>query len=139
MRYTLTFWENHYDQLTTHLFQSEGRPERAAYLLCGLAENERETRLIVREVIPVADVDLLEQSTRHLSIPASSFLPIMKRADRERACFVFVHSHPEGVPDHSEQDDREERALFRTAYNRIDVIPAVHASVVFSNPGLPRG
>ncbi len=140
MRHTLTFLDTQYAQLTAHLFaQGRGRGERAAYLLCGLSQTETELRLLVRRVIAVPDADLLSQSGRHLSIPARSFLPVLKQADSENAAFVFVHSHPEDVPDHSDQDDREEPGLFRTAYNRIGTAGAVHGSIVLSRPDLPKG
>jgi len=139
MRYTLTFGEKQYEGLCAHLFQAGERPERAAFLLCGIAQTDRETRLLVRDVIPVPDSELLDQSSHHLSVAASSFLPVMKRADRERACFVFVHSHPAGVQEHSKQDDIEEAGLFRTAHNRINTPNAIHASIVLSDPNLPRG
>ena len=140
MRYTLTLLEKQSEQLNSHFFDgSSERLERAAYLLCGISRTEHETRLIVREVLPVPDEALLEQSTTQLSIPAESFLPILKRADRERACFVLVHSHPSDVPGHSGQDDTEERKLFRAAYNRIEGSHLVHASIVASNPNQFRG
>ena len=139
MHYTLTFLETQYAELTAHFFGAAPTKERAAYLLCGISNTDAEQRLLVRRVIPVPDSELLEQSGRHLSIPSQSFLSAMKQANRERAAFVFVHSHPEGIPDHSDQDDREEPGLFRTAYNRISTPDAVHASLVMSSPTLPRG
>ena len=139
MRYTVTFLEAQYAQLTDHLFRDGHTRERAAYLVCGLSRTPSEVRLLVRHVIAVPDADLLAQTADHLSIPARSFLPAMKRAESEQAAFVFVHSHPDGVPDHSEQDDREEPGLFRTAYNRITMPGAVHGSLVLSDPTTPRG
>jgi len=139
MRHTLTFLESQYAQLTKHLFGEGHDRERAAYLLCGLSRTLGETRLLVRQVISVPDEDLLAQSDNHLSIPASSFLPVMKRADREQACFVLVHSHPSDKPDHSAQDDQEEPGLFRTAYNRISTKDALHASLVVSGPAMVQG
>lgn len=139
MRYTLTFLESQYEELVNYFFSAAPARERAAYLLCGISKTDAEQRLLVRRVIPVPDSDLLQQSDRHLSIPSRSFLSAMKQADRELAAFVFVHSHPEGMPDHSDQDDREEPGLFRTAYNRISTSEAVHASLVMSSPALPRG
>jgi len=59
----------------------------------------------------------------------------MKKADRQKSCFLFVHSHPDGFPDHSGQDDLEERKLFSTAFNRIRTA-GVHASLIFMN-GVP--
>jgi hypothetical protein len=65
-----------------------------------------------------------------MKIASVSFRTAMKRADALGCAFVFVHSHPDGHPDHSGQDDREEAGLFRTAYARIHG-DAVHASLVF--------
>jgi molybdopterin/thiamine biosynthesis adenylyltransferase/proteasome lid subunit RPN8/RPN11 len=139
MKYTLTFYEKQYQDLVAHLFPPGLRVERVAFLLCGISRTEGETRLIVREAITLADSELLEQSSRHVSIDASSFLPILKRAHIECASFVLVHSHPPGLLDHSQQDNSEELGLFWTAYNRTYTANAVHASLVFSDPELPRG
>jgi molybdopterin/thiamine biosynthesis adenylyltransferase len=62
----------------------------------------------------------------------------MKRAHQQRAAFVFVHSHPNGLAEFSPQDDLEEQKLFRTAYNRIDH-PGPHASLVLTNAEHPLG
>ena len=51
---------------------------------------------------------------------------------------MFVHSHPDGLPKHSEQDDREEAKLFRTAYIRISEV-GPHASLLFTDPNQVRG
>src|SRR5712664_2940130 len=118
MRYTITFGEDHFHALTTHLF-ADRTTERAAYLLCSLSSTEIEERLLVREFIPVNASDLEEASDRHLVIPQTSFLPAIKKAAIGNLCFVFVHSHPDGFPSHSPQDNKEEPKLFRTAYNRI--------------------
>jgi len=137
MRYTITFLEQHYDLLTEHLFASVGH-ESAAYLLCGLSQTDTETRLLVREVLRVAADDILESSAVHMKIASRSFLRAIKRADLIGASFVFAHSHPAGVPEHSPQDDREERALFSTAHVRIRNA-GIHGSLVFSAPDRPVG
>jgi hypothetical protein len=139
MRHTLTFLDTQYSTLTGHLFGHGQGFERAAYLLCGLSQTEAEYRLLVRQVVPVSDADLLDQSLSHMAIPARSFLPVLKRAEREQAAFVFVHSHPGHVPEHSLQDDREEAGLLRTACNRITTPDAKHASLVLSDALRPRG
>src|SRR5689334_14067399 len=105
MRYTLTVPEIHYAQLVGILEAS--KDERAAYLICGIAETENEARLLVREVIAVDKADILESSPVHLKIAPRSFLRAMKRANQQRAAFVFVHSHPNGLGEFSPQDDLE--------------------------------
>ncbi len=137
MRYSITFAEDNYETLVRHLFL-DANAERAAYLLCGVSRTADETRLLVREVHPVLVSDVVSASVNHMSINAASFMRAMKRADRLKMSFVFVHSHPTSFPEHSAQDDEEEVKLFRTAYLRIEGERA-HASLVFSSPDRPRG
>jgi molybdopterin/thiamine biosynthesis adenylyltransferase len=137
MRFTLTFIQEDYDRLTAHLFHSS--TEEAAYLLCGLSTTANETRLLVRDVIPVLATEIDHSSEAHMQIQQVSFLRAIKAAAERRLCFVFAHSHPPAVPKHSQQDDRTEELLFRTLYNRIHSERAVHGSVVFSSSDKPVG
>jgi hypothetical protein len=139
MRYSITFTENQHTELVSHLFGTSERKECAAYLLCGISQTTTESRLLVRQVIPIPNSDLVAQSGVGFTIPSSSFLPVLKLADRQSACFALVHSHPEGTPDHSQQDDEEEQKLFTTAYNRIGGVDRIHASMVMSSPTMPHG
>src|SRR5579864_3259557 len=133
MKYSLTFTEALYDQLTTHLFEDRTDVERAAYLLCRLSVTATETRLLVREVLPVSQSEVAAASSHGMSIPAVSFARAMKRAHDTKHCFAFVHSHPGGLAAFSRQDDVEERKLFDTAAIRVG--PGPHASVVVSDSG----
>lgn len=137
MEYTITFLQREYERLTTALFDGAST-ERGAYLLCRLSRTTSETRLLVREIIPVELEDVLDASADHMTVHSRSYLRPMKRADEHGEAFVFVHSHPAGYSHHSQQDDIEEEALFRTAYTRIHA-DVVHASLVMSNPDRPVG
>lgn len=137
MRYTVTFFEKDYKKLTEHLF-TNGPSEQAAYLRCRQSVSEEETRLFVREVILVNPEDIEEQSISGMKIKSSSFLRVMKQADQKKETFIFVHSHPAGIIEHSQQDDKEEKKLFKTAYIRIST-NGVHASIVFAGPHEPVG
>jgi molybdopterin/thiamine biosynthesis adenylyltransferase len=97
-----------------------------------------EKRLLVRKIIPVEKEDTISSSSVHMKIRSISFLRAMKEASDTKHLFVFIHSHPNGFPRHSEKDDVEEKELFRTAYNRIRT-SGVHASIVFSSPDHPVG
>ena len=136
MRYTVSFEETGYDQLTKHLFS--GNTEMAAYLLCRVAQCDEELRLLVREIIPVEADDVISASTGHMSIRSRSFLRVLKRAHLTGQCFIFTHSHPKNVPNHSPQDDEEEKKLFATTFVRVENAP-IHASIVFSFPDRPSG
>ena len=137
MKYSVTFREEDYEALVAHLF-SYGDSERAAYLLCRPSISENETRLIVKEIIPVQDHEVAESSRAHMIIPSLSFRHVLKRADETKQCFVFVHSHPPEIPYHSEQDNSEERKMFKTTYIRVST-KGVHGSIVISSPTNPQG
>lgn len=136
MRYTLSLTDTQHDALTNHLFSA--KTEMAAYLLCRFSHTSNETRLLVREVIPVEAADVISASGHHMQIRPQSFLRAMKLAHLTKQGFVFVHSHPPHYPEHSPQDDIEEKKLFQTAHIRIDGAP-VHASLVLSSPQHPVG
>jgi molybdopterin/thiamine biosynthesis adenylyltransferase len=137
MRYAVTFAECHFDALVRHLFEGADS-ERAAYLICGVARDSERTRLLVREVLPVTDGEVLERSSFHLVIPSPTYIRALKRAADSSGAFVFVHSHPSGRDSFSAADDSTESSLFRTAYNRIPGL-GPHASLVFSGPDQPLG
>jgi hypothetical protein len=111
-----------------HLFSRED-VEQAAYVFCRLAKMPSELVLLVRKIVPVAQEDIVEASKYGMKISARSYTRAMKEANERKECFFFVHSHPDGVPKHSVQDDSEETMLFRTAYIRIKT-PGVHGSLV---------
>lgn len=129
-RYSVTILEEDFLRLRAVL-TANGGVENAAYLLCRQAHTPNETRLLVREIIPIDRAHVLEASPAHMKIASPSYRGAMKRADEEGCGFIFVHTHLGGNGAHSSQDDREEALLFRTAYSRIhnDI---VHASLVIT-------
>jgi hypothetical protein len=133
MFYSVTFLEREYDALEAHLAAS--KDEQAAFLICRIAQTENETRLLVRDCVPVTGDDVIEQSPVHMKIAPRAYIRAMKRANDEKSCLLFVHSHPNGYPDHSSQDDVEEAKLFKTAYTRIRT-PGVHGSLVLTSRGI---
>lgn len=137
MKYSITFQELDYNKLVLHLF-SDRIKERAAYALCRISKSSDENRLLVTEIIPVAENLIEDSSEIHMKIKSISFLRAMKKANETKQSFVFIHSHPDGYANHSVQDDKEEQSLFKTAYNRIRT-NSVHASIVLSSPEKPVG
>lgn len=131
MRYTITFLDKAYKGLIEHLFNDKTK-EQVAYLLCGISRSSGEVRLLVREIIPVPSDALLIQEEDLLSIPSSSYVPVLKRAADIKQCFFLVHSHPKHIPQFSRADDLEEPKLFKTAYVRFE--DGIHGSLVFSSP-----
>lgn len=129
MRYTMTILESDLNQLATHLRRSKN--EEAAYLSARVVNTPDETRLLVRVVTPVAPQDIDSQSPVGLSIFSRSYVNAIKKAKLDESAFVFVHSHPVGPMDFSDQDDHEESALFEFAH--LHNSQPVHASLIATN------
>jgi molybdopterin/thiamine biosynthesis adenylyltransferase len=135
MQYSFTINEPLAEELTAAIFSKPGL-EGAAYVLCGVSE-AGETRLLARSVIPVKDEHYLRRESYRLSIASDSYVPIAKRARQEREAILFVHSHPENVPDFSPQDNQEERKLHEFFHSRAPGLP--HGSLVFNTLSTFRG
>jgi len=137
MKYQIAFLESQFEALQHHLFGQDGS-EQAAFLLARQVTTAESVRWLVRKVIPVELPDVISSSNVHMSIASRAYLRAMKEADSTRSCFIFVHSHPNGLQEFSKQDDSEEGALFQTAYTRIHH-ELLHASLVFADRSNFRG
>lgn len=131
MKYTATIGDHHARPLLELIFSKKG-VEGAAYLLCGVSTTETETRLLVRDVVPVRDDEYLVREPLRLSIDSSSYARVVKTANTMKCSVIFVHSHPEGIADFSEQDDREEPKLMTFFGDR--AAGRLHGSIVVSGP-----
>src|SRR3954471_2859129 len=105
MRYSVTFLEKDCQALEAHIAASTD--EQAAFLICRISQTDNETRLLVRTFVPVTGDDIVEQSAVRMKIAPRAYIRAMKRANDEKSCLIFAHSHPNGYPDHSSQDDIE--------------------------------
>jgi hypothetical protein len=136
MYYTLTIPDFQHDELEGKVFSRPGL-EGAAYLLCGRSVTDNETRLLVREVIPVSEEHYLRRESDRLSIDSASYTAVAKRASTLGATVVFVHGHPLGPPVFSDQDDREEPKLMGFLSARCPGVP--HGSLVLTPGSLGHG
>lgn len=127
MRYSLTILEDDLGRLRDATF-SVPSCEGGAYLLCGLGVQDGETRFLVRSIIPVRDEHYAVREPHRLSIRSASYVSAAKAAMRDKAALVFVHSHPDGYPRFSDQDNSEEPHLMRFFGDRIPDKP--HGSLV---------
>jgi molybdopterin/thiamine biosynthesis adenylyltransferase/proteasome lid subunit RPN8/RPN11 len=127
----MTVLESDLDELIGHLYRSKN--EEAASLTARVVTTAEETRLLVRSVKPVADADIESQSPVDIVIRSPAYVHAIKRSRLDASAFVFVHSHPGGPSNFSDQDDREEAPLFALAHGRNEQI--VHASLVSSDEG----
>ena len=93
MRYSITFVEDDYRMLGEHLHQPNFE-EQGAHLLCSLSFTGSESRLLVREVIPARQEEVISASSSHMEIAPQSFMRAMKRADARHLSFVsFIPTH----------------------------------------------
>jgi len=114
MRYTMTVKAGDFKRLHDHLMSMS--EEQAAYLLCGISRSTREVRFLVREVIPVPSDILLKQGNDFVTIPSTSYVPVLKRSSITEQCFFLVHSHQDYYPVFSPVDNMEEPKIMKPAY-----------------------
>jgi proteasome lid subunit RPN8/RPN11 len=135
VRYTITFRDEEWRALLAAIF-SEAGVEGAAYVLCGNSRTDEELRFLARRVIPVSDADYLVRRRDALSIASTSYVRAGKQAVAGGEAILFVHSHPDGYPDFSPQDDREDPKLHNFL---ADYAPhTLHGSIVVSSSSEPE-
>ena len=137
MNYTITFLEDIYRSLKSHLF-SDTTSENAAYVYAGISRTQSETRFIAREFVPVDNVHILNRSVNSLAIQSTSYVRAAKYSSESNQALIFVHSHPETFDSFSDQDDREESKLFELVFARSHR-DLIHASMIIPIRGTPRG
>jgi molybdopterin/thiamine biosynthesis adenylyltransferase len=120
----LVIQERHAQLLQESLLSESGH-ERSAYLLCSGVTiesdpwtGERAQRFISYEVLPIPEREVVSSSEQHITWTTQSFVNALKRAEEEGLVVALVHSHPGGLAEFSEQDDRNEADLIQLAHNR---------------------
>jgi molybdopterin/thiamine biosynthesis adenylyltransferase len=88
IRLTLPHWEN----LRAHLLADDF--EHAAVLICGTMSTPGTRLMLVREVVPLGDEDLLEHGELHLSVDPVTLARLAKRAAHANGSVIICHSHP---------------------------------------------
>lgn len=120
----LTIQERHFE-LLRKLMQCESGVESAAYVLCGESRVARDPwdrrirrRFTSYDVLPIPSEDKISASANHVTWSTASFVRLLKRAKDEGLIPAIVHTHLNGPPLFSDQDDENERELARLARNR---------------------
>lgn len=133
MRYTLTLREEDLETARRLTFEKPGL-EGACFLLCGQSQTDTELRFLCREVIPVKEADYLVREPLFLSLDSPCYVAAAKLAKTKDMSLLFVHSHPGGYLDFSEQDDREDPKLHKFFSGRVPHYR--HGSVVLTQDGV---
>jgi molybdopterin/thiamine biosynthesis adenylyltransferase len=120
----LIIQDSHARRLQKVLLPVSGH-ERSAYLLCSRVAIEfdpwtgqRAQRFISYEVLPIPESEVVSSSEQHITWTTQSFVNGLKRAEDKDLVVALVHSHPGGLAEFSEQDDRNEADLIQLAQNR---------------------
>lgn len=118
MRYTVTLQALHERRIRDLVSRGDGH-EGVAYVLCRRADIAHdpwtgvpELRLVSRDVVAVDDTDVLDRAVDHVTWRSATMHALLPRCQAEGLVLVLVHSHPDGLPEPSPQDDVNERTLF---------------------------
>lgn len=130
----------HEQSIRSLLSQGAGS-ERSAYMLFGVAEIETDpwtqaqrTRLVSHQFRAVDDDELVSASGRHVTWQTDGFMCLLSTAKTEGLVPALVHTHPVGEARFSEQDDRNETELARTAL--LKGVPGLISIVMAGNGDL---
>ena len=129
----IVFLEKQFHELRDYVFDRPG-VEGAAFILCGQSRSECSNKLIAHAVMPIADEDYARREPYGLTITSRALARITKLARYEGLSIVFAHSHPGGIPEFSEQDDREEAKLIPFLQSRVP--DRIHGTVVLTEDSI---
>jgi molybdopterin/thiamine biosynthesis adenylyltransferase len=120
----ITLMEQHAVELRRLLARPDGI-EAAAYILFGEARigtdpwhGRPRRRLVSHRVVPIAETDMVSASARHVTWATPGFMRLLAEARADGLVPGLVHTHPSGFDAFSDQDDRNEAELARTAANK---------------------
>lgn len=120
----VTLQDRHRERIVELLDRPDGS-EGAAYALFGEAKvaarpwsQDQSRRLSSHSVEAVPRGDVVSADGHHVTWSTQSFVELCRRAKAEGLVPGGVHSHPGGSAAFSKQDDRNERDLYRLAWNR---------------------
>ena len=120
----VTILEQHIDLLKP-LLPARDAPEAAAYMLLGSSEiasdpwtGEPRLRLVTHRVVDIPVADRISASPVHVTWSTASFMRLLGDALTTGKVPALVHTHPGSHAFFSEQDDRNESELARTAHHK---------------------
>jgi len=103
----LSMRAEHYARIYRHLFPGDGL-EAAAVLICTKVPAPR-LRLLVHDVVLVPYAECAVREPDQIVWPGSAIEEAIDRADSKNLTLMLVHSHPGGMFEFSDLDDRSDR------------------------------
>lgn len=120
----ITLLELHFSELQK-LATRNGSIETSGYLLFGHSRitsdpwtDEQRLRMVSHRYVPVPDADKIDASPMHVTWSTRGFMRLLCEAVADDLVPGIMHTHPGSYAFFSEQDDRNEAELARTAGNR---------------------
>lgn len=117
----VTILEQHMDLLRP-LLPGRDAPEAAAYMLLGSSDIAKDPwtgvprlRLVTHRVVDIPAAEKISASPMHVTWSTTGFMRLLGDALITGKVPAIVHTHPGSYAFFSEQDDRNERELARTA------------------------
>ncbi|ABI76830.1 ThiF family protein [Hyphomonas neptunium ATCC 15444] len=111
-----------HEALIRSLLTAGAGSERSAYMLFGIADiqvdpwsNQPRRRLVSHRFQSISCHDLVSASARHVTWQTDGFMRLLNEAKEMGLAPALVHTHPDGQAKFSEQDNRNEAELARTA------------------------
>jgi hypothetical protein len=123
--WTVTITAEDQSMLHRHLFQ-RGWREHAAFLLAG---HTRDTRLLVRTVVPIPDEQFTARQG-HYEIAPAAVASAANRAARDGLALIWAHSHP-GSGNHVAFSPQDHATIERAHPALMDITDAPVGALVF--------
>lgn len=113
MRRDITISRPMFDTLRSTLLKDEN--EVSMYALIGVARTPRRERILVRELLPLAESDYARRTPVSIQVKPSFINRVAGRCERENLGLLLTHSHPfeEGDVWFSPTDDAGEERVLR--------------------------
>lgn len=125
---------NHQLEKLQQLVFDQPGVEGAAFLICGESRTESVSKLVVHAVVAIAPDDFLRREAWGLTISSAALTRIAKLARYENLGIIFAHSHPKGITDFSDKDDREEAKLLPFFQARVP--GRIHGTLVLTEDSI---
>lgn len=133
MNVTLSLTDKQHDQLTAHLFPGDGK-EAVAFALCGRRHGKGEQGLLVREIVTIPYHSCGVRTPECVNWSTIQIPELLARSGRFGMAVMKIHSHPNGYPYFSSNDDQSDQEFFSYLSTWLDD-ESPHASVIM----LPDG
>jgi hypothetical protein len=103
-KFTVALTESMYQQLASSLNDDR---ETAYVAILGEVKSDDSDNVTtcIRSIVPVSESCYLERTPNHLLISSNGFMPVISEAAKLETGAGFVHTHPNGKPNHSSLDD----------------------------------